>query len=100
MVAILEAALLCLLGFQNLTDLKESHAIRYFCPHSSCMWIVIVNVIAFTFQCGHNASLTTSEGGLANRITICLQCVLSAFTPVLSCGQALSDCNPITQDAI
>lgn len=38
---------------------------------------------------GHNVSLTTSRGDLANRIAICPQCVLGAFTSALSCGQAL-----------
>lgn len=50
-------------------------------------------------ECGHNASLTTSRSGLAIRITIRPHCVLNAFTPVLTCGQALSDCDRITENA-
>lgn len=36
-----------------------------------------------TVQCGHYVSLTSSRGGLADRITIHPQCVLGEFTPVL-----------------
>lgn len=49
------------------------------------------------FSSGYSVSLTTSGGGLADRITILPQCVLGAFTTLLSCGQALSDSNPITK---
>lgn len=56
------------------------------------------NCIYTCVQYGHNASLTKAGGVLADWITICSQCVLSAFTPVFSCGQALSNCNLITQN--
>lgn len=39
-------------------------------------------------QCDHNASLTTFGSGLADRIAFCPQDVSSAFTPLLSFGQA------------
>ncbi len=40
--------------------------------------------------------LTFCRGDLADRIRIHPQCILSAFTPVLSFDQVLPECNPIT----
>ena len=52
---------------QNLAGLEQSCTIIYFCLRSSSsMWVQIYTCV----QCGHNASLTTSGGGLTNRISI------------------------------
>lgn len=49
---------------------------------SCSMWTVIVHICV---RCGHNVSATTFRSGLAGRITIHPQKVLSVFAPVLSC---------------
>ena len=61
-------------------------------------WIDNAIAIYFCVQCGHCASLITSRSGLADQIATLPQYVLGAFTPVLSHGQTLSDCNPITHN--
>ena len=56
--------------------------------------------IAFTFVFNLvSVTLTAPGGGLDDQITISPECVLSAFAPVFFCGQALSDYNPVAQNA-
>ena len=73
--------------FHNLVGLKQSCGLRT----SAHVFVVrgLRTQLHYTcFQWGHNASLNTSGGGLADQITIRPIFALSAFPPVLSCGQA------------
>lgn len=48
------------------------------------------------YKLGHNVSLTTSGGILADQITVCSNCLLGALTRIHKCDQVLFNCNPIT----